>query len=121
MDLAIGPDGSFAVIDGPVLLPRGRWYVNLYSATGEPLRAIQSPSSWLSRVAYNGHLIAAIGRSGPVFLYDTSGNALLRCNMDKYLSEGMDRFLFLSPDGKELRILDGYTQTLHRFTLPKLE
>ncbi len=119
--LTIGLDGSFIVIDAPDSILSGNcdWpSINLYSATGKPTRTFFTATSDLYGLAYNGRLIAAIGYDGPLFLYDTSGKALLRCEMGKYLKDNRGRDLFFSPDGKELRILDYKTKTLHRFALP---
>ena len=107
--MAVSPDGSLVVLDGAI---------NRYSAKGKPLGSVPSPVAY-GNAAYNGKWIAAIDYSGPLYLLDASGKPILKFDPGKRLTPNRHRFLFFTHNGEELWILDGPTQTIHRFAFPK--
>ncbi|HLA85570.1 MAG TPA: hypothetical protein VJL29_12315 [Thermoguttaceae bacterium] len=121
-ELAVAPDGSLAIADSSLaiadsLLGGDGPAVSIYSPEGRPLAMCPSPTRY-GPIAYNGRWLAAVGYEGPVFLWNASGKRILKFDPGKQLTLKGIRFLFFSTDGRELRILDGPTQTIHRFALP---
>ena len=119
--LAVAPDGSMVVFDCAFLTSAPNPSLNVYSADGEPVRTFPTPAvlGCHMKIAFSGEWIAAIGYNGPLALFDRTGKSLLDSEAGKRLTPDRDRFLFFSSDGKELRILDAETQTVHRFAVPR--
>lgn len=119
--LAVAPDGAMVVFDCGFFNSTPDPSLNIYSADGKPVRNFPSPEvlGCHMKIAFSGEWIAAIGYDGPLILFDRTGKSLQDSAVGKRLTPDRDRFLFFSPDGKELRILDAETQTVHRFAVPK--
>ncbi len=119
--LAVAPDGSMVIFDCAFLTSAPNPSLNFYSADGEPVRTFPTPAvlGCHVKIAFSGEWIAAIGYNGPLALFDRTGKPLLDSEAGKRLTPDRDRFLFFSSDGKELRILDAETQTVHRFAVPR--
>jgi hypothetical protein len=122
-ELAVAPDGSVIVLDGSSFLSDAKPSFNIYSPDGTPIRTFLAPTLKHScaRIAFGGERIAAIGFEGPLVLLDRSGAACKDVEAGKKLTPNRDRFLFLSSDGKELRLLDAETRIVHRYAVPGAE
>lgn len=119
--LAVASDGSMVVFDCAFQNSASKPSLNVYSADGEPVKTFPTPAvlGRYLKIAFHGEWIAATGYDGPLALFDRKGKAVLDFEAGKKLTPNRDRFLFFSPDGKELRILDAETQTIHRFAVPR--
>lgn len=113
----VAPDGSLAVIGGA----RGPMpsTVSLYSAGGEPLRAIGLPvSAWVSSVAYDGRRIVVQGHEETLVL-DAEGRSIERLRLPEVPAAPGRRWCFLPQGaGGELWLVEGKTKAIHRFALP---
>jgi hypothetical protein len=108
---SVAPDGSLAVI--------ARGAVNLYSATGEPIRAIPMPVPSFhvfDRIGYSGKWVAFVKKRMVV---------LLDCSAQKWqqfspTEPGRDAgwHPFFTADVRELHVFDGMS-TFFRYELPR--
>jgi hypothetical protein len=108
---SVAPDGSLAVL--------ARGAVNLYGASGEPIRTIPLPAplrGTYARITYDGKRIA-IAEDKAIVLLDASGQA--RQRFSPVETGGGDPYWspFFAPGGRELLLFDG-RRTIVRHELP---
>jgi sugar lactone lactonase YvrE len=112
-EASVAPDGSLAVV--------ARGAVNLYGATGDPIRTIPLPANFegsYAPVAYNGKWVALLDKSG-VILFDLSGQKWQQFSLRSALvNVHFGCRLALTPDDRELLLHDGGS-TIVRFELPR--
>lgn len=108
---SVSPDGSLAVI--------ARGAVNLYGATGEPIRTIPIPAplrGFFAGIAYDGKRVAIV-EDKAVTLLDSSGQARQRFSPVEGGRDAPFWHPFFAPDGRELLLFDG-RRTIIRYELP---
>ncbi len=112
-EASVAPDGSLAVV--------ARRAVNLYSATGDPIRTIPIPAQFKGSrapIAYNGKWVALWDQSG-VILFDCSSQKWQQFSLRSTLvNVHFGYSLALAPNGRELLLYYGGS-TISRYELPR--
>ncbi len=112
-EASVAPDGSLAVV--------ARSAVNLYSATGDPIRTIPIPAQFEGShapIAYNGKWVALWDKSG-VILFDFSSQKWRQFSLrSEVVSVRFGCSLALAPNGRELLLHYGGS-TIARYELPR--
>lgn len=116
---SVGADGSFAILTRD----RGYWRktpwdVNLYSATGDPLRTVTLPAACMdSCFAYSGKYLATRTKS-EICVFGATGEPVGKFSpaWDDFKSERCE--CFATFEGRELWFVSVDTKSVCRFELP---
>lgn len=110
-DVAVAPDGTFAVL--------GHYTVDLYEASGEPIRTIELPRAvgYFHEFDYDGSRIVVLGE-GRMVLFDKAGGAGTRLTAEGWKWEKNRIWRpFLAAKGAEVWVFDGDRNIL-KYALP---
>ncbi|HWQ92846.1 MAG TPA: hypothetical protein VN673_14310 [Clostridia bacterium] len=113
---SIAPDGSFAIVSGNSL-GGPRFFVNLYSADGEPIRTIVLPTNCVEHCfAYTGKYLVTCTESA-ICLFTSLGEPVLSFEypLEKLNSHWSS---YSTKNGRELWLVSEWFKKVCRFELP---
>jgi hypothetical protein len=118
---SVAPDGSFAIVTSGGYAAGEPWQVNLYKASGEPVRTINMPNACMaSFFAYTGKLL--VTRTGQeICVFTLSGEPLWKSpvTLPGFADVEHQRWLcFAAAGGRELCVLCPERKSVSRFELP---
>jgi hypothetical protein len=118
---SVAADGSFAILSGGGHWLGKPWHVNLYSATGEPVRLVTMPAGFMdSCFAYTGRHLATRTESD-ICLFKVTGEPLLQFSppVDEFKEIRNRRWsCFATVGGRELWLASLDRKSVWRFELP---
>jgi hypothetical protein len=119
-EAVVAQDGSIAIAaSSNVMRPDSKEStLNLYGSDGSPIRMIRLMAEGSGgHLAYDGRAIA-MWQSGELRILDLWGKPLAHFKPSPASKPANDWPLLIAAQGREIWMLDGTTQTLHRFEMP---